>query len=102
MKKILLLTIALIFSAHLFSQSKIEKEAQDFFWGANDKYKKVTEIPDNWKNESAVIIYKNENYDFHKFGKSVTYTTSIRKRIKLLDMAAVEEFSEFSFTKRGV
>ena len=52
------------------------------------------------ENESAVIIYKNENYDFHKFGKNVTYTTSIRKRIKLLDKAAVEEFSEFAFQKR--
>jgi len=95
-----LFTLLLAFSVSAFSQSKEELEAKDFFWGANDAYKDANEIPEDWKNESAVIIYKNENYDFHKFGKNVTYTTSLRKRIKLLDKAAVEEFSEFTFTKR--
>ncbi|MCB0399400.1 MAG: DUF3857 domain-containing protein [Winogradskyella sp.] len=84
----------------LFSQSKEAETAKEFFWGAKDQYKNVTEIPEKWANESAVILYKNENYDFHKFGKNVTYTTSVRKRIKLLDKAAVEEFSEFKFQKR--
>ncbi|MEM6515234.1 MAG: DUF3857 domain-containing protein, partial [Bacteroidota bacterium] len=40
------------------------------------------------------------NYDFHKFGKKVNFTTSVRKRIKLLDKAAVDEFSEFTYQKR--
>lgn len=90
----------LILTTTAFSQSKEELEAKDFFWGANDAYKNANDIPAEWSNESAVIIYKNENYDFHKFGKNVTYTTSVRKRIKLLDKAAVEEFSEFAFIKR--
>ena len=96
--KFTLLFIA--FSIVTFAQSKEELEAKDFFWGSSDTYKNVTEIPEKWANESAVILYKNENYDFHKFGKNVTYTSSVRKRIKLLDKAAVEEFSEFAFTKR--
>ena len=100
MKIRLLLLLLLITSTLTFSQSKDELAAKEFFWGANDPYKNITTIPDKWKNESAVVIYKNENYDFHKFGKNVTYTTSVRKRIKLLDKASVEEFSEFSFTKR--
>ncbi|WP_323789076.1 DUF3857 domain-containing protein [Psychroserpens sp.] len=95
-----LLLFILAITASSFSQTKEELEAKDFFWGANDAYKNANDIPTEWENESAVIIYKNENYDFHKFGKNVTYTTSIRKRIKLLDKAAVEEFSEFAFTKR--
>lgn len=78
-----------------FAQDKAE--IKDFFWGKNDQFKKVTAIPDKWKNESAVIIYKFEYYDYHKFGASVTYTSGIRKRIKLQDQAAVTEFSEFSF-----
>lgn len=90
----------LLITSTIFAQSKEELAAKDFFWGANDAYKNVTDIPQEWSNESAVIIYKNENYDFHKFGKNVTYTTSVRKRIKLLDKAAVEEFSEFAFIKR--
>ncbi|GAA4244007.1 hypothetical protein [Winogradskyella damuponensis] len=90
----------LFFSISIFSQTKEELAAKDFFWGTNDTYKNVTEVPQKWTNESAVILYKNENYDFHKFGKNVTYTSSIRQRIKLLDKAAVEEFSEFAFKKR--
>ncbi|OUR90793.1 hypothetical protein A9Q87_12640 [Flavobacteriales bacterium 34_180_T64] len=96
----LTLLLLLSFSIASIAQTKNEEEAKEFFWGATDTYKNANDIPKKWNNESAVIIYKNENYDFHKFGKSVTYKASIRKRIKLLDKAAVEEFSEFSFTKR--
>ncbi|MCK7590638.1 DUF3857 domain-containing protein [Subsaxibacter sp. CAU 1640] len=100
MKIKLLLVLALAYSSVMMAQSKEELAAKEFFWGANDSYKDKNDIPDKWKNESAVVIYKNENYDFHKFGKNVTYTSSVRKRIKLLDKASVEEFSEFTYTKR--
>ncbi len=95
-----LTAILLLFTIAISSQSKEELEAKEFFWGTNDAYKNVTEVPEKWTNESAVILYKNENYDFHKFGKNVTYTSSVRQRIKLLDKAAVEDFSEFAFKKR--
>jgi Domain of Unknown Function with PDB structure (DUF3857) len=95
------LSLLLVFSAGISSaQDKNKAEIKEFFWGKNDPYKNANTIPDKWKNESAVVIYKNENYDFHKFGQSVTYTSSTRKRIKLLDQAAVTEFSEFSFKDR--
>ncbi|RAR75721.1 DUF3857 domain-containing protein [Flavobacterium aciduliphilum] len=93
-KKILLLFV-LLFQLSAFSQDKAE--IKERFWGANDPCKKTTSIPDKWKNESAVIIYNYEYYDYHKFGTNVTFTSAIRKRIKLLDQAAVTEFSEFSF-----
>ncbi len=86
------------FSVTALAQTKQELKIKNFFWGDNDTHKDVTEIPEKWKNESAVILYKNQNYDFHKFGKNVTYTTSTRKRIKLLDKSAVKEYSEFSFS----
>ncbi len=97
--KILLLAV-LGFVFTTIAQSKEELAAKEFFWGKDDKYKNANEIPDKWKNESAVVIYKNINYDYHKFGKRVTYKNSIRKRIKLLDKNAVEEFSKFSFKNR--
>jgi hypothetical protein len=98
MKKNILLVFTLFIS---FASNAQKKDAiKDFFWGKNDKHDKSTTIPEKYKNESAVILYKNENYDYHKFGKSVTYTTSVRKRIKLLDQVAVTEFSEFSFKER--
>jgi len=76
-----------------------QKEVKELFWGKDDLAKNIVNVPEKWQNESAVIIYKNENYDFNKFGGNVTYTSSIRKRIKLLDQAAVTDFSEFSFKK---
>lgn len=95
-----LVLVGLLATTTLLAQSKDELEIKALFWGKNDPYDTITEIPEKWKNESAVIIYKNENYIFHKTGANVKYTRSLRKRIKLLDKAAVEEFSTFSFTKR--
>ncbi|ESU26992.1 hypothetical protein FLJC2902T_23330 [Flavobacterium limnosediminis JC2902] len=96
--KMLKLTL-LLFSVTAFAQDKTE--IKDFFWGNNDAYKKVNTIPEKWKNESAVVICKYEDYDFHKFGKSVTYRSAIRRKIKLQDQAAVTEFSEFTFPKNS-
>jgi hypothetical protein len=95
MCKKLLLCLFIAISYTTFAQDKAE--IKEFFWGKNDQFKKANTIPEKWKNESAVIIHKFEHYDYHKFGASVTYTSAIRKRIKLLDQAAVTEFSEFSF-----
>ena len=97
MKKLLLLLV-LTAAQNSFSQNKAE--IKELFWGNSDSYNKATSVPEKWKNESAVIIYKSENYDYHKFGASVTYTSSIRKRIKLQDNVAVTEFSEFSFKNK--
>jgi hypothetical protein len=99
MKLKLLFFSVLIIPFLINAQSKYEEEARSFFWGKDDAYKNITEVPEKWKNESAVILCKNVNYDYHKFGKSVTYKTSIRQRIKLLDKLSVSEFSDFSFKK---
>lgn len=94
----ILIAIFLMLTTSAFSQDKAK--IKDFFWGSSDTYKSVTAIPAKWKNESAVIVYKREFYDYHKFGKSVTYTSAIRKRIKLQDAVAIKEFSEFSFNNK--
>lgn len=98
--KLNMLKLALFFfSVTALAQDK--EEIKDFFWGKNDTYKTVTTIPEKWKNESAVVIYKYEDYDYHKFGKSVTYRSAIRRRVKLQDQAAVTEFSEFTFSDKS-
>jgi hypothetical protein len=96
MKKLTIFLI-LILSNALIAQDLSKEKIKEIFWGKSDEFKSINTVPDKWSNESAVIIYKNEFYDYHKFGKSVTYTSFIRKRIKLQDIAAVKEFSEFSF-----
>lgn len=94
LKNIIYILVALC-SLSAFSQKK--EEIRDFFWGKSDKYKKIVPVPDKWKNESAVIVLKQQFYDYHKFAKNVTYTSAARKRIVLQDLAAVKEFSEFEF-----
>lgn len=81
------------------AQSK--EEIKDFFWGKNDDFKNVNSIPDKYKNESAVVIYKFEDYDFHKFGKSVTFRSAYRKKVKLNDQAAVTSYSEFNYSEKS-
>lgn len=98
MKKLLL--FLLIATLQIQAQNKENEKIATFFWGNNDPYSKKTEIPDKWKNESAVVIYKFEYHDFHKFGANVNYTFGKRMRIKLLDEASVKEYSEFAFTER--
>lgn len=90
-----LLLLLLLVTTSIVAQDK--KEVKEFFWGAKDEFKKANTVPDKWKNESAVIIHKREHYNYHKFGANVTYTSAIRKRIKLQDQAAVTEFSQFSY-----
>ena len=96
MKKILL--FCLFASLSLSAQDDVK--IRDFFWGKDDPHSKTMTIPDKWKNESAVMIYKYEFHDYHKFGSNVNYTSALRNRVKLLDEAAVKEFSEFTFKER--
>ncbi len=97
--KLTILSI-LYFSISFFAQDKNAIKAKELFWGSNDSYKNKTIVPEKWKNESAVVIYKNINYSYRTFGKKITYISSIRKRIKLQDKNAVEEFSKFNFSKQ--
>lgn len=92
--------IALMILCSGLAMAQKKQDVKDVFWGKNDDYKTAMTIPDKWKNESAVIIYKSENHDYDRQGGKVIYISSVRKRIKLLDQAAISEFSEFSFKER--
>lgn len=97
MNKILLFFFITIYFS---SYSQDKAEVKDFFWGKTDSYKTVIKTPDKWKNESAVVIYKYEYYNYHNSGAKVIYTSAFRRRIKLQDQAAIKEFSEFSFNDK--
>lgn len=99
MKKTSILLLICLMANALSAQSKKVKEIREKFWGANDQYKNVVDIPDKWKNESAVIIYQEYSYLYKGTKKTVDYRESIRKRIKLLDKSAVDAYSEFSFAE---
>ncbi|RZJ35879.1 MAG: DUF3857 domain-containing protein [Flavobacterium sp.] len=90
MKKILP-ALLLFISAVVSAQDK--DEVVKMFWGSNDAEAKATEVPDKWKDESAVILYEYNYYYYPSFYPKQGY----RKRIKLQDAASVKEYSEFSF-----
>lgn len=67
----------------------------------------VTTVPDNWKNESAVIIGQRTEYLFTRpnSGKNgvaiVRINEYVHKRVKLQDKNALEKFSTFYFVTMG-
>ena len=67
----------------------------------------VTEVPEKWKNESAVIIGQRSEYLFTRagYGKNsaavVKVNEYIHKRLKLQDKNALEKFSTFFYVTMG-
>ncbi|HEX5653077.1 MAG TPA: DUF3857 domain-containing protein [Chitinophagaceae bacterium] len=68
---------------------------------------KVTAIPEQWKNESAVIIGQRTEYLFTRPGSSKSTAAIVRiseyvhKRIRLQDKNALEKFSTFYYVTMG-
>ncbi len=94
----LIVTFFIVISTHA---QKTREELNEFFWGKNDIYKKSNVVPEKYKNESAVILYKLEDYDYHKFGMMIKYTQAFRLRVKLQDQAAITDFSEYEYYDRS-
>lgn len=91
--------VLILFTVSVTSQNRQQIKIKNIFWGENDTQKGIVDIPEKWQNESAVILYQEYFYDYHKYAKKVRYTNSLRMRVKILDKAAIDDYSEFSFTK---
>jgi hypothetical protein len=65
---------------------------------AQSDSKMSSEVPEKWKNESAVVLNQKLTFAYFNkiFGNNIVKET-VAKSIKLLDKAAVEEFSQFYF-----
>jgi hypothetical protein len=72
-------------------------------WGGSDKDFLVTQIPDKWKGESAVIIAKSTTLYYRKaiLANDLNYDRLYHYRIKLLDKKALEEYAQFSMNGTG-
>ncbi len=81
------------------AQSKKEIELREQFWESQDSKKTVVDVPEKWKDESAVILYREENFEYTNNGKKMYNPSYFHQRVKLQDKASVENFSEFSFEK---
>ena len=63
---------------------------------------KVAEVPLKWKNESAVILARQYEYTLQIEGKHLVLKQNFHIRIKLIDRAAVEDYSELNFDNNKV
>jgi hypothetical protein len=65
---------------------------------AQTEPKMSSEVPEKWKNESAVVLNQKLTFAYYNkiFGNNIVKET-VAKSIKLLDKAALEEFSQFYF-----
>ncbi|MGD0712194.1 MAG: hypothetical protein ABR968_13555, partial [Bacteroidales bacterium] len=80
------------------SEKRLEQlKSNDIAFDANDSNFNVADVPDKWKNKSAVVIYQEYLYSFLRKNQNNCEEEIIRKRIKLQDNAAVDEFSIFYY-----
>ncbi len=86
-----------------FGQERDEIWARERMWGSGDPDFEVTEIPEKWNDESAVIICESLHLEYKKQSMSprANYDIYHRQRIKMLDKAAVNAYAELSFDKLG-
>lgn len=97
------ISICFIVAAFLIVQNVGAQNIQTYeklkstMWG--DPEFKTVDVPEKWKNESAVILAKSYVYEVEKevLLNYIHEDIYLHKRIKLLDKSAVNEFSEFSF-----
>jgi hypothetical protein len=93
----LLAVVFLFLSTYSFGQNEKEQYLQ--LIGDRDKDFERTDIPEKWAAESAVIIAEKQDYSSTKIiSNDLTWRSSFRRRIKLLDKASVDEFSFFYFS----
>ena len=91
--------VTLFFFSCVQAQQLLDhEEIQDFVWGDSDESAHVYDFPNRWSDESAVILYSENTYIYERRGvKTIRSSLIHRKRVKLLDKASVDAFSEFEF-----
>lgn len=86
-------------------QSRKEKQEEEIKSKnfSDDPSFAVSEIPEKWKGESAVILAQKFSYTYRRSfrGTSVYKTELIRRRVKILDKAAVDQFSTIYYFSSG-
>ncbi len=105
MKKSLFLFLFLLGSLRtLTAQTKATKtEKETAASSTSSNTSSSNNIPEKWKNESAVIIDQNITYAYYNFDRVLSSAEdnmvkeTLSRRIKLQDKSAVSDFSEFYF-----
>jgi Domain of Unknown Function with PDB structure (DUF3857) len=115
MKRLHLIIIYSLLTASLFAQKeeskdyiKIKAELNEKIFGTADPFFKDNTLPEQYKNESAVILAQKHSlesdskYKFRVFARSgvkYNFFDIFRKKLLINDQSALEEYSQLSFTK---
>ena len=106
MKKLLYIIFTLFISSYAvaqdddtFSPSKLESIASNMksVWNDNDADFTTSAVPEKWKDESGVIIAQKTKFAFDKDANKLAVYEITRRRIKLNDRDAVNNYSSVYF-----
>lgn len=88
-------------NSSLAQSNKDKERVKQKIWGTKDPDFEVKEVKKEWSDKSAVILSKSMVYEVRKevFVSQVLENMYLRVRLKLLDKAAVEKFSERTFSE---
>jgi hypothetical protein len=89
---------------------KIKEELNEKIFGAVDPYFKNNKLPDQYKNESAVVLAQKHSLEsdskfkyhiglFASSGRKFSFFDIFRKKVYLNDQSALNEYSELNFNK---
>lgn len=92
-----LLTNAQSASERRAARQKNETTSKEF--QADDPLFNAITIPEKWMNRSAVILAERVEFNFGDGPSANGVSVKIRRQVKLLDQAAVEEFGSFVFNE---
>lgn len=104
MYKALVASILVLFSLSVFGQKDKNPfvfssiKAKNYYWNSTDANHIDSEVPEKWKDKSAVILNSSLEIQLgRKKGYFYQQNMISHKRIKIQDKAAVENFSELYF-----
>jgi len=95
------LTVFALSNTYAQKQKELDKVLKDAFWTNCPKEFKVMKEPEIWKNESAVILANSYEFtltkETHGLKLIAVLKHSFHFRVKLMDKASIEEYSELDF-----
>ncbi|NOY50207.1 MAG: DUF3857 domain-containing protein [Chlorobi bacterium] len=99
-RSFILICIAL-FSTSITKSQMNDEYYDQLMWGRDTDEALVTKVPEKWKDESAVYLFYYEKYKYRKqsMNNAIDEEIYFRSRIKLLDQAAVNVYSQLSMDK---
>ena len=91
-----------IYNAGAQYREKSASEIKKMIWRYNDPAKKIKFDANKYKDESAVVLYEQLYFDYKKKNAIVYMESFVRRRIKILDQAALDEFSELEYSSKAI